>query len=102
MMSLVGFPLLLLPAYLLGIGPSLVYMLAMELWFKFGMQARLGLLGTAAWSGLLGSAAGFSGAVLGIWLGLSPRLDGPPLALYGALIGLAIGCYVGKQPRSAA
>src|ERR1039457_1285994 len=84
-----AFPQFLYGTYIFAIMPSCVYALAMELWFWFGLRARLGLLCTVAFSALLGCGAGAF---------IQHITDGDvQVVLLGALVGLVIGFVVGRR-----
>jgi hypothetical protein len=85
-------------AYVLGFVPSLLYTGAMELWFHLGLRARCGFVCTGILSSLLGAGAGFLSAVLGTGLGFS-ETDRLFFLRLGALIGLLIGLYVGREQK---
>ena len=95
---LLGFFPLVCAAYALGFIPSLLYTGAMELWFHLGLRARCGLLCTGILSSLLGAGAGFLSAVLGSGAGFSES-DRLYFLRIGAVIGLLIGFYVGRQQK---
>jgi len=90
-----GFFPLLLFAYVFGILPALLYTLAMELWFKFGLRARCGLLCTIGLSAFLGAWAGFLSAAIGTLLGFLIWSDCIHFLWIGASVGLLIGFCVG-------
>jgi hypothetical protein len=93
---LLGFVPLVMAAYVLGFIPSLLYTGAMELWFRSGLRVRFGLLCTVLLSACLGAGAGFLSAVLGAGLGFS-EADRLHLLRLGAVVGLLIGFYVGRE-----
>jgi hypothetical protein len=80
-------------AYVFCIIPSLVYMLAMELWFRMGLRARCGLFCTVIFSAILGCGAGlaieyvtdFHQILSTVFLWIS------------SLVGLLIGFYISRQ-----
>jgi hypothetical protein len=89
-------------SYMFGIIPAILYTVAMELWFQFGLRARCGLLCTVGLSAFLGAVAGYLSAGIGAWLGFLIPMDCRHFALIGAVIGLLIGFYVGRKQTSAA
>jgi hypothetical protein len=89
-------------SYMFGIIPAILYTVAMELWFQFGLRARCGLLCTVGLSAFLGALAGYLSAGIGAWLGFLIPSDCRHFALIGAVIGLSVGFYVGRKQTSAA
>jgi len=91
--TVVRFPAFVCVAYMLGIVPSLLYMLAMEVWFRKGLHARYGMLCTVCLSSLLGTGAAFVIQLVlqAITMGMSF------LPSIGAFVGCLIGLYVGRQ-----
>lgn len=99
---LLGFIPFLFCAYVFGIIPSLLYMLAMESWFKLKLRGRWGMLCTVGLSVLLGTAAGLMTNVLAHVTGFLTGADDLWLPKIGALVGLLVGFYGGRQqPYSA-
>jgi hypothetical protein len=101
-MIIAGFIPLLFFFYLLGIIPSVIYALGMELWFFAHLRERCGLICTVAVSGLLGFVAGLGGAWSGIWFGFLTRPDDVSLARLGIVVGLLVGFYVADKHTIAA
>ena len=100
-MILAGFVPLLGSAYFFGFIPSVVYTLAMEVWFQMGLRARCGLLCTLGFSAILGAGAGFLSALLASPLGFTSS-DCFHFLRMGALIGFLIAFYVGRRQTSGA
>ena len=93
--TVAGFFPFVLVAYFFSVVPSLLYMLAMELWFWLGLHARWGLPCTAVFSAFLGCGAG-----LLIEYVLDFQKISCPLFLWiGSLVGLLIGFYVTAVPQ---
>jgi len=89
-------------SYMFGIIPAILYTVAMELWFRFGLRARCGLICTIGLSAFLGAVAGFLSAGIGVLIGFLIPMDCGHFALIGAVIGLLVGFYVGRKQTSAA
>jgi len=100
--AILGFVPLLLFAYMFGVIPAILYTVAMELWFRFGLRARCGLLCTIGLSAFLGAGAGFLSAAFGAWIGFLIWPDCIHFLWIGAWIGLLIGFYVGRHQTAAA
>ena len=100
--AILGFVPLLFFAYMFGIIPAILYTGAMELWFRFGLRVRCGLLCTVGLSAFLGAVAGILSAGIGALLGFLRRPDCIHFSLIGAVIGLLIGFYVGRKQTAAA
>jgi len=88
----------LLAAYAFCIIPSLIYTVAMELWFWLGLRTRFGLLCTVIFSAALGCGAGLA---IEFVIDFHQILS-TVLLWIGALVGLLIGFYVGRQKIPAA
>ena len=99
--AILGFLPLLFFAYMFGIIPALLYTVAMELWFQFGLRARCGLLCTVGLSAFLGAAAGCLSAGIGALLAFLIPSDCINFLLIGAVDGLLVGFYVGRKQTSA-
>ena len=80
-------PVYLVCAYPVAILPSFIYAVAMEYWFRHGLQLRFGLLGTTLVSAALG---GVCGAVINV-LFHSPV----PFAFGGVVVGTILGFCLG-------
>ena len=100
--AILGFLPLLCFAYMFGIIPAILYTVAMEFWFRFGLRARCGLICTAGLSACLGAIAGFLSAGIGVLLGFLIPMDCGHFALIGAVIGLLIGICVSWRQTTAA
>jgi hypothetical protein len=72
-----------------GFIPSVVYALAMELWFWLGLRTRFGLLLTVIFSALLG-------VVAGAWMEERIGVKQPFIPI-GCLVGLLIGFIVSRR-----
>ena len=99
---LIGGPVLIMFSYVFGILPAGIYTFAMELWFRFGLRSRCGLICTVGLSSFLGAAAGFLSAGIGALLGFLIPMDCRHFALIGAVIGLLVGICVGWRQTTAA
>jgi hypothetical protein len=100
LMSLAGFPVLLMFAYLFGIIPAALYAFAMEFWFERGLFVRLGWLCTIGWSGFLGALAGYGSAEIGNFFGILIPSDCFQFLPAGAVIGLLVGFFVSRKQAS--
>lgn len=100
--TLAGFLPLLFFACLFGLIPSLVYALAMEIWFRSRLRRRFGLFCTVGFSSFLGAGAGFLATAIGALLGFLFLSDCPHFSLVGAVIGLSVGFNVGRKQTSSA
>ena len=100
--AILGFLPLLCFAYIFGIIPGILYTVAMELWFRFGLSARCGLICTAGLSACLGAVAGFLSAGIGVLIGFLIPTDCWHFALIGVVIGLLIGICVSWRQTAAA
>ena len=89
-------------AYVFGIIPAILYTVVMELWFQFGLRARCGLLCTIGLSAFLGALAGYLSAGIGAWLGFLIPSDCIHFSLFGIVVGLLVGFYVGRKQTPAA
>ena len=98
----IGFPVMVMFAYIFGIIPAIIYAIAMELWFHWSLLGRFGLFCTAGWSGSLGALAGYFSAAIGSGLGFLIPLDCYYFMYRGAAIGLLVGFYVGRKQASVA
>jgi hypothetical protein len=92
----------LIYAYIFGLIPAILYTIAMELWFHFGLRSRFGLLCTATLSGILGASAGYLSSVIGRRLEVLTPSDCHYFLQAGVVGGLLIGFYVGRKQTSAA
>ena len=92
----------LLFTYAFGFFPTLLYMVAMELWFHFGCRSRFGLLCTVGFSALMGAVAAYLSFGIAALGGLLADSDGFRFLPIGAFTGLLIGFYVGRKETSAA
>jgi hypothetical protein len=102
-MSMVaGFIPLLFFACIFSLIPSLIYVMAMEIWFRSEFHSRLGFVCTACLSGFLGAGAGFSAAAIGSWLGFLVPSDCIHFLRIGAVVGLLVGLYIGRKQTFAA
>jgi hypothetical protein len=99
---ILGFLPLLFFAYIFGIIPALLYTVAMELWFQFGLRVRCGLLCTVGLSAFLGAGAGFLSAGIGALLGFLIWMDCIHFLWIGASVGLLIGLCVGWRQTTVA
>jgi hypothetical protein len=95
--AILGFVPLLLFAYMFGIIPAILYTVAMELWFRFGLRVRCGLLCTVGLSAFLGAVAGFLSAGIGALLGFLIWPDCIHFLWIGAVVGLLVGFFVGRS-----
>jgi hypothetical protein len=96
-MLIAGFFPFMLFAYSFGIIPSVIYALAMELWFHARLHERCGLVCTIGVSGLLGLGAGLAAGWSAIWMGILTSPDDFNFAAIGTVVGLLLGFYVGEK-----
>src|SRR5665213_1974693 len=86
---ILGFPALLIFAYIFGIVPSAIYTAVMELWFEKGYYRRFGLSITVALSGVLGLADRYGVEML------SQQITKSSLFTYLLPVGSNVGVLLG-------
>lgn len=87
-------PIFLLVAYGLGIFPSLIYTLIMEIWFHKKLNERFGLAWTVCLSSLSGFIAGLSICALSTKLTQPTTLDYLRFSGIGFVVGIVLGYCV--------